>query len=171
MFLMTLTILRNLCGMFFTWDVTMLYVFLIIRLRLWASSVAQLEKIHLQWGRPELFPWVGKISWRRERLSTPAFWPEECHGPYSPWDRKELDTTERLSLSLFHGLWEGGLQNKLDILILSRHKPHLAAWLITSDVDLDHLTEVVLVSFLQSYSLFPLFYSVLFGRRSQCYHP
>ena len=32
-----------------------------------------------------------------ERLPTPVFWPEEFHGLYSPWDCKELDTTERLS--------------------------------------------------------------------------
>ena len=28
------------------------------------------------------------------------FWPGEFHGLYSPWGHKELDTTERLSLSL-----------------------------------------------------------------------
>ena len=28
----------------------------------------------------------------------------EFHGLHSPWGRKELDTTERLSLSLFHKL-------------------------------------------------------------------
>ena len=33
-------------------------------------------------------------------LSTPVFWPEEFHGLHSPWGHKELDTTERLSLSL-----------------------------------------------------------------------
>jgi len=38
--------------------------------------------------------WVGKIPWRRERLPTPAFWPGEFHGLYSPWGRKESDTTE-----------------------------------------------------------------------------
>ena len=27
------------------------------------------------------------------------FWPEEFHGLYSPWCRKESDTTEQLSLS------------------------------------------------------------------------
>ena len=65
-------------------------------------------------------PWVGKIPWRRERLPTPVFWPGEFHGLYSPWGRKESDTTEQLSLSLSHftdkksaevrvGLvWEGG---------------------------------------------------------------
>ena len=32
-----------------------------------------------------------------ERLTTPVFWPGEFHGLYSPWGRKESDTTERLS--------------------------------------------------------------------------
>ena len=45
-------------------------------------------------GRPGLDPWVGKIPWRRERLPTPVFWSGEFHGLYSPWGRKELDTTE-----------------------------------------------------------------------------
>ena len=44
--------------------------------------------------------WVGKIPWRRERLPTPVFWPGEFRGLYSPWDRKEPDMTEGLSLSL-----------------------------------------------------------------------
>ena len=34
-------------------------------------------------------------------MPTPVFWPGEFHGLYSPWDHKELDTTEQLSLSLF----------------------------------------------------------------------
>ena len=45
-------------------------------------------------------PWVGKVPWRRERPPTPVFWPGEFHGLYSPWGRKELDTTERLSLDV-----------------------------------------------------------------------
>ena len=44
-------------------------------------------------------PWVGKIPWGRERLSTPVFWPGEFNGLCSPWGQEELDTTERLSLS------------------------------------------------------------------------
>ena len=44
-------------------------------------------------------PWVGKISWRRERLPTPVFWPGEFHGLYGLQGRKELDTTERLSFT------------------------------------------------------------------------
>ena len=35
----------------------------------------------------------------KERLSTPVFWPREFVGLYSPWSRKESDTTQRLSLS------------------------------------------------------------------------
>ena len=49
-----------------------------------------------------MIPGVGKIPWRRERLPTPVFWPGESHGLFSPWGRKESDTTEKLSLSLFH---------------------------------------------------------------------
>ena len=67
----------------------------------WASLVAQLVRICLQYGRPGFDPWVGKIPWRRKRLPTPVFWPREFHGLYSPWGHKESDMTEWLSLSLF----------------------------------------------------------------------
>ena len=40
-----------------------------------------------------------KIPWRKRRLPTPIFWPGEFHGLYSPWDLKESDTTEQLSLT------------------------------------------------------------------------
>ena len=41
----------------------------------------------------------GLIPWRREWQPSPVFWPGESHGQrsltgYSPWGRKELDTTE-----------------------------------------------------------------------------
>ena len=65
-----------------------------------ASLVAQLVKIHLQCGRPGFDPWVAKSPWRGERLSTPVFWPGESPSLYSPWGRKESDTTEWLSLGL-----------------------------------------------------------------------
>ena len=64
----------------------------------WASLVAQLVKNRMQCGRPGFNHWVGKIPWRKERLPTPVFWPGEFHGLYSPWDLKESDSTERLSL-------------------------------------------------------------------------
>ena len=42
---------------------------------------------------------VGKIPWRRKREPTPISLPGKSHGQcslagYSPWGRKELDTTE-----------------------------------------------------------------------------
>ena len=43
--------------------------------------------------------WVRKIPWRRKWQPTPVFVPGESHGQrslagYSPWGRKESDTTE-----------------------------------------------------------------------------
>ena len=50
--------------------------------------------------------WVRKIPWRREWLPIPVFLTRELHGQrslagYNPWDRKESDTTEWLTLSLW----------------------------------------------------------------------
>ena len=44
------------------------------------------------------------LNWRRKWQSIPVFLPGEFHGQrslvgYSPWDRKESDTTEKLSLT------------------------------------------------------------------------
>ena len=66
----------------------------------WPSLVAQLVVKNRPAMRDTWFnPSVGKIPWRRERLSTSVFWPGEFHGLYSPWGRKESDTTERLPLT------------------------------------------------------------------------
>ena len=64
----------------------------------WASLVAQLVK-----NPPALREtWVRSLGWEdpleKAKATTPVFWPGEFHG-YSPWGHKELDTTERLSLS------------------------------------------------------------------------
>ena len=45
-------------------------------------------------------PGLGKIPWRRKWQPTPVFLPGEFHGQrslvgYSPWGRKESDTTEQ----------------------------------------------------------------------------
>ena len=52
-------------------------------------------------GDPGFDPWVGKIPWRRKWQPPPVLLPGKFHGlrslvGYSPWDRKESDTTERL---------------------------------------------------------------------------
>ena len=56
--------------------------------------------------RPEFDPWVRKVPWRRKWQPTLVFLPGESHGQRSqwgcsPWGRKELDTTEQLTLPLF----------------------------------------------------------------------
>ena len=66
----------------------------------WASLMAQLVK-----NPPAMREtWVQSLDWEdsldREQLSTLVFWPGEFHGLYSLWSCKELDMTERLSLSL-----------------------------------------------------------------------
>ena len=55
-------------------------------------------------------PWVGKIPWRREWQPTPVFlaWRipmTEEPGGLQFMSCKELDTTEQLTFSLFHGSW------------------------------------------------------------------
>ena len=85
----------------------------------------------LQCGRPGFDPWVRKIPWRRKWHPTPVLLPGKFHGwrslvGYSPWGRKESDTTERLhfvslplqSLSrgqLFETPWTVGCQAPLSL--------------------------------------------------------
>ena len=58
-----------------------------------------------------------------EKLPTPVFWPEEFQGLYSPWGRKESDTTERLSLS----------QDKFDHITLKENLQRLSpVWRLQS---------------------------------------
>ena len=44
-------------------------------------------------------PWVGKIPWRNEQLSTLIFWPRQFHGPYSQWVQS---AKSQIGLSDFH---------------------------------------------------------------------
>ena len=67
------------------------------------SLVAQRSKRLPGMWRPGFDPWVGKIPWRRKWQPTPLLLPGESHGGrslvgYSPWGRKESDTTERITL-------------------------------------------------------------------------
>ena len=64
----------------------------------WASFVAQVVK------NPTAMweTWVRSLGWEdpleKERLPTLVFWSRELHRLYSPWGRKESDTTELLQL-------------------------------------------------------------------------
>ena len=55
----------------------------------------------LQCGRLGFDPWVANFPWRRKWQPTPVLLPGKSHGRrslvgYSPWGRKDSDTTERL---------------------------------------------------------------------------
>ena len=67
----------------------------------WASLVAQLVKNPpaMQETWVQSLGW--KITWRRETLPTPVFWPKGLHGLSSLWSHKDSDVTERLSVSTF----------------------------------------------------------------------
>ena len=61
----------------------------------WAFLVAQLVK------NPPAITWVQSLGWEDpldKGKTTPVFWPEEFDGLYNPWDLKESDMTEQLSL-------------------------------------------------------------------------
>ena len=69
------------------------------------SLVAQTVKRLSTMRRPGFDPWVGKIPWRRKWQPTPVSLPGESHGwrslvGYSPWGRKESDTTKGLHFLL-----------------------------------------------------------------------
>ena len=68
------------------------------------------ERICLKCRRQWFDPWLGKIPWRRKWQPTSVFLPKESHAQrgllgYSPWSRKELDMTERLST--YTVTWKG----------------------------------------------------------------
>ena len=68
-----------------------------------ASLVAQWKRIHLQCRRPWFNSWVGKTSWRRDRLTIPVFM-----GFPGSLDGKEF-TCNAVDLGLILG-WEDPLE-------------------------------------------------------------
>ena len=62
------------------------------------------------------------MPWRRESLLTPVFWPGEFHGLYSPWDHKESDTTEWLSLPLHFPSNSSLLKKYLEVYLFEINK-------------------------------------------------
>ena len=71
---------------------------------------SEVKSVCLECRRPGFDPWVGKIPWRRKWQPTPVLFPGKSHGRrslvgYSPWGRKESDTTERLRFR-FHSAYK-----------------------------------------------------------------
>ena len=70
------------------------------------------KRICLQCRGPRFNPWVLNIPWRREWLPIPVFLTGEFHGQrnlagYGPWDCRESDTTEQLTLSTLYYIYMG----------------------------------------------------------------
>ena len=71
--------------------------------------------------------WVRSLGWEDSLekgmatlssiLAWRILWTEEPGGLYSPWGHKELDTTERLTLSIFHILYISNKENKTRLYI------------------------------------------------------
>ena len=62
-------------------------------------------------GDPGSIPELGRFPWRRKWQPTPVLLPGESHGGrnlvgYSPWGRKESDTTERLHFHFHFGYYK-----------------------------------------------------------------
>ena len=64
------------------------------------TAVTQTVKPLTARRRAGLDPWVRKILWRRKWQPTPVFLPGKSLGlvGYSPWSRKESETTEQSHL-------------------------------------------------------------------------
>ena len=80
-------------------------------------------------GDPSSIRGPGKSPWRREWQPTPVFLPEEFNGQrsmegYSPWGHKELDTTKRLTRSLFISLIIGKTVRVTQLAIVSTSLPY-----------------------------------------------
>ena len=59
---------------------------------------------------------ASSTPWRREWVPTPVFLPGEFHGQrslvgYSPWGHEESDTTEKLTLNMFHRTYYFNYEN------------------------------------------------------------
>ena len=78
-------------------------------------------------------PWVRKIPWRRPWQPIPVFLPGESYGQrslagYSPWGRKESETTERLNNNNPRGwcCFPGGLRiSDYTQTVVQRQEVHL----------------------------------------------
>ena len=94
--------LRSISKEWFQWPQTLVSSHTLKGLPSWLKW----QRIHLQRRRPGFDPYVRKIPWKGEWIPTSVFLSGESHGQrslvgYSLWGGKELDTTEKLTFSLF----------------------------------------------------------------------
>ena len=75
-------------------------------------------------------PWLGKTPWRRKGPLTPVFLLGQSHGQrsltiYSPWGRKESDTTERLSMHTPSYKWSFNSVESFSLGMISKVSFHI----------------------------------------------
>ena len=75
------------------------HIFPLLMFLPWLSRWLTGKEFAFWFRRPGFNSWVRKIPWRRKWQPTPIFLPWKSNGQrsvvgYSPWGRKELDTTE-----------------------------------------------------------------------------
>ena len=80
-------------------NIVSLHVYTIFCLSIHLLRWLSWQRACQQCRRPRFDPWIGKIPWRRKWQLTPGLLPGKSHGlrslvGYSPWGRKESDTTE-----------------------------------------------------------------------------
>jgi len=91
------------------------------------------KSVCLQGGRPEFYPWVGKVPWRRKWQPSPVLFPGKSHGwkslvGYCPWVRKESDTTERFHFHFSLSCIGEGNGNPLQCSCLEKPRDGGAWW-------------------------------------------
>ena len=70
--------------------------------QIWLNGKESVCKTGDMEGAAGLIPGLGRPPWGRKWRPTPVCLPEKCHGQkslagYSPWGRKESDTTQQLN--------------------------------------------------------------------------
>ena len=66
----------------------------------WLTMCHRCKESTCQVGAMGSIPGSGRSAGEEKGYPTPVFRPGELHGPYTPWGRKEANTTEQLQLSV-----------------------------------------------------------------------
>ena len=90
---------------------------------IWASLIAHLVKIRLQYRRAQFYSWVWKVCWRRDRLLTSVFLGFPCGlaGKESTCNVRDLGLIPGLGRSPGEGkdypLQYSGLENSINYIV------------------------------------------------------
>jgi len=76
---------------------------------------------------------LGREDLREKAVATHVLLPGKSHGPrslvgYSPWDRKESDTTERLHFTSLYTVWASQVAKRQRICLLMQEMQEMGVW-------------------------------------------